>query len=85
MFLPPLAPTWCEAVAKGAKLRHVRTDLDFHVHRSGPTSAQHDHFSLTWATVGPKTAQLGPKFTQVDPSWAPLGGPGPSWAQPEPI
>ena len=55
----PFGPTWCEAVAKGAKLRHVRTDLDFHGFVSGPTSAQHD--------------QLRPRQRNLGPSWAKLG------------
>ena len=63
-------PTWCEAVAKGAKLRHVRIDLDFHVH----------HMASIW-----NLDRFGPDFTPtwpVGPSWAPMGGgPGPSWAQ----
>ena len=68
-----LGPTWCETVAKGAKLRYVRTDLGFHVHHMtsiwkpsgsllGRASAQ---LAPTWALVGPKIAQLGTK-TQRD-------------------
>jgi len=41
-------PTWCEAVAKGAKLRHVRIDLDFHVH----------HMASIW-----NLDRFGPDFT----------------------
>ena len=71
---PCLSPTWCEAIAKGAKLRHIRTELDFHSMWSPSGSlwvhsAQHDELAPTWAPVGPKAAQLGP-------SWAPFGQPG---------
>ena len=69
----PLAPTWCEAVAKGAKLRHVRTDLDFHAH----------HMASIWnpsvllrAQLQPNMAnfrQLYATWAQVGPSWGPLG------------
>jgi hypothetical protein len=45
---PCLSPTWCEAVAKGAKLRHVRIDLDFHVH----------HMASIW-----NLDRFGPDFT----------------------
>ena len=62
---PCLSPTWCEAVAKGAKLRHVRTELGFHsiCSPSGSLwahSAQHDECPPTWAPVGSKGAELGP-------------------------
>ena len=44
----PLGPTWCEAVAKGAKLRRARNDLDFHVH----------HMASIWNPSGSLWAQL---------------------------
>ena len=47
----PLGPTLCEAVAKGAKLRHVRTDLD-HVH----------HTASTWSASGSLWVQLQPNM-----------------------
>ena len=47
----PLGPTLCEAVTKGAKLRHVRTDLD-HVH----------HTASTWSASGSLWVQLQPNM-----------------------
>jgi len=46
---------------KCPKLRNVAHDLDVH-DRSGPASAQHDQAAPTWAPVGFKIAQVGPKL-----------------------
>jgi hypothetical protein len=73
----PFGPTPCEAVAKGDKLRHVRTDLGFRVH----------HMAAIWGPSGSLWTQLkiwvpvGSMVGQVGPSWAPLWaafGPSPS-------
>jgi len=50
-----LGPTWCEAVAKGAKLRRARNDLDFHVH----------HMASIWNPSGSLWAQLHLNMTNL--------------------
>ena len=52
-------------LAKGAKLRHVRADLDFHVH----------HRASIWNTSGSLRAQLQPNTAQIGPklAWGQVG------------
>jgi hypothetical protein len=73
-------------LAKGAKLPHVRIDLDFHVHHmasswnpSGSTWAQLQPNMTNWRQLG---VQLRPERRSLGPSWAQAG---PSGAQREPI
>ena len=55
--MPPLAPTWRKAVAKGAKLRHLTVDLGFHVH----------HMASIWSPSVLLRAKLQPNMTHFRP------------------
>ena len=67
--VPPLGPTWCEAIAKGPpKLHYAEHDLDLHVHHMASSSAHLDQ------TLGPTSAQhnsnLGSSWVQHSATWA---------------